>query len=68
MYPTLYDAILDIFGISIPAFKIVMMFGFWVAVAFLAANWVMTLELKRYEKEGKISARKLPKVAPNPVI
>jgi phosphatidylglycerol:prolipoprotein diacylglycerol transferase len=68
MYPTLYDAVLDIFGISIPAFKIVMMFGFWVAIAFLAANWVMTLELKRYEKEGKITSSQRPKVAANPVI
>ena len=56
MYPTLYDAVLDIFGISIPAFKIVMMFGFFVALAFLVASWVMTLEFKRYEKEGKVSA------------
>lgn len=68
MYPTLYDAILDIFGISIPAFKIVMMFGFWVAIAFLAANWVMTLEMKRYEKEGKISAAQRLKSAPNALV
>ncbi len=60
MYPTLYDAVLDIFGISIPAFKIVMMFGFFVALAFLAANYVMTLELKRYEAEGKIKAFQQP--------
>ena len=56
MYPTLYHAVLDIFGLSIPAFKIVMMFGFFVALAFLAASWVMTLEFKRYEAEGKVSA------------
>lgn len=54
MYPTLYDAVLDIFGISIPAFKIVMMFGFFVALAFVAANCAMTQEVKRYEAEGKI--------------
>ncbi|PCJ64106.1 MAG: diacylglyceryl transferase [Bacteroidetes bacterium] len=56
MYPTLYHAVLDIFGIEIGFFKIVMMFGFFVALGFLAANWVMTLELKRYEAEGKIKA------------
>jgi len=65
MYPTLYDAVLDIFGLSIPAFKIVMMFGFFVALAFLAANWAMTLEFKRYEEEGKISAFQKPVAKPN---
>ena len=54
MYATLYHAFLDLFGVSIPIFKIVMMFGFFVALAFLAASWVMTLDMKRYEKEGVI--------------
>jgi prolipoprotein diacylglyceryl transferase len=65
MYPTLYDAVLDIFGLSIPAFKIVMMFGFFVALAFLAASWVMTLEFKRYEKEGKVSSLQKAVAKPN---
>jgi prolipoprotein diacylglyceryltransferase len=65
MYPTLYDAVLDIFGISIPAFKLVMMFGFFVALAFLAASWVMTLEVKRYEAEGKIKAFEKAIAKPN---
>lgn len=65
MYPTLYHAILDIFGIEVPLFKIVMMFGFFVALAFLAASWVMTLELKRYEAEGKINAYQKPVAKPN---
>lgn len=54
MYPTIYDAVLDLFGLSIPALKIVMTFGFFVAMAFLAAYQAMTLELKRKEKEGVI--------------
>ena len=54
MYATLYHAFLDLFGVSIPIFKIVMMFGFFVALAFLAASWVMSLDMKRYEKEGVI--------------
>ena len=65
MYPTLYDAIKDLFGIEIPAFKIVMMFGFFVALGFLAANWAMTLELKRREENGEISAFEKPVTAPN---
>ena len=56
MYPTLYHAVLDVFGISIPAFKIVMMFGFFVALAFLAASWVITLEFKRLEEEGVLKS------------
>jgi phosphatidylglycerol:prolipoprotein diacylglycerol transferase len=67
MYPTLYDAVKDLFGLEIPAFKIVMMFGFFVALAFLAANWVMTLELKRREKTGELKPIEKPVAALNPV-
>ena len=67
MYPTLYHAIKDIFGIEIPGLKIVMMFGFFVALAFLAANWVMTLELKRKEKNGEIKPFTRPVYAPNKI-
>lgn len=56
MYPTLYHAVLDLFGVSVPAFKIVMMFGFFVALAFLAASWVITLEFKRLEKDGVLKS------------
>ncbi len=52
MYPTLYHAIKDLFGFDIPILQIANMFGFFVAIAFLAANYVMTLELRRKEKEG----------------
>jgi phosphatidylglycerol:prolipoprotein diacylglycerol transferase len=67
MYPTLYDAVLDLFGLSIPPFKIVMMFGFFVALAFLAANWVMTLEFKRKEALGEVKAFQKPVEKPNAV-
>ena len=65
MYPTLYDAVLDIFGISIPAFKIVMMFGFFVALAFLVTSWVMTLEIKRKEADGTLKPFQKPVEKPN---
>lgn len=55
MYATLYHAVKDLFGLEIPFLKVVMTFGFFVAMAFLAAHWVMTLELKRKEKEGILS-------------
>jgi phosphatidylglycerol:prolipoprotein diacylglycerol transferase len=65
MYPTLYHAIKDLFGLDIPAFKIVMMFGFFVAIGFLAAIWSMTSEFKRREKNGEISAFNKPVKEPN---
>ncbi|CAN5153309.1 hypothetical protein BH09BAC5_BH09BAC5_03840 [soil metagenome] len=52
MYPTIYDAIKDIFGISIPAFKLLQSFGFFVAISFLLCAWAFAKELGRKEKEG----------------
>lgn len=52
MYPTLYHVIQDIFGLEISILKIANTFGLFVALSFLAANYIMTLELKRKEKEG----------------
>lgn len=52
MYPTLYDALKDLFGISIPILQIANTFGFFVAISFIITNYVMTLELKRKENEG----------------
>lgn len=54
MYPNLYYAFQDLFGLSIPALKMLQSFGFFVALAFLAANYTFTLELKRKENEGKV--------------
>ncbi len=52
MYPTLYDALKDLFGISIPILQIANTFGFFVAISFIITNYVMTLELRRKENEG----------------
>jgi phosphatidylglycerol:prolipoprotein diacylglycerol transferase len=52
MYPSLYYAFKDLFGVDLPFLKMFQMFGFFVAVAFVAAAFVWTLELKRKEKEG----------------
>ncbi len=61
MYPTIYDAIKDLFGFNIPALQVANTFGFFVAVGFLVANYVMTLELRRKEEEGilKSSVQKM---------
>ncbi|MFB6453669.1 prolipoprotein diacylglyceryl transferase [Chitinophaga sp. Hz27] len=52
MYPNLYYAFKDLLGLEIPFFKLFQTFGFFVAIAFLAAAYVLTQELKRREKLG----------------
>ena len=54
MYPTLYDLVLDLFGLSIPPFKLVQSFGMMVALAFMAASMNLAAELRRKEREGLI--------------
>jgi phosphatidylglycerol:prolipoprotein diacylglycerol transferase len=53
MYPTISHLLFDLFEINIPL--PIQTFGFWVAIAFLAASFVITKELKRKEKEGHLS-------------
>lgn len=57
MYPNLYYALHDWFGWKIDAFKIFYTFGIFVAIAFIVAAWVLTLELKRKEKLGLLGFR-----------
>ena len=49
MYPTVSHFINDIFNVNIPL--PIQMFGLWVAVAFIIASWLLTIELKRKENE-----------------
>ena len=55
MYPTISHLLFDLFGIKIPL--PIQTFGFWVAIAFLAASYVITKELKRKEEEGFLNSR-----------
>lgn len=50
MYPTISHLINDLFGLNIPL--PIQTFGLWVAIAFLAAAWIISIELKRKECEG----------------
>jgi phosphatidylglycerol:prolipoprotein diacylglycerol transferase len=58
MYPTLYDLVLDLFGIPISPFKLVQSFGMMVALAFLAASMDLKSELKRKEEQGLLQSVK----------
>ena len=52
MYPNLYYAFKDIFGIELSGLKLVNSFGFFVAIAFIICAWVLTLELRRKQQQG----------------
>jgi len=65
MYPTLYDFLLDIFGDSIEFLsflKVVNSFGFFVAISFIISSWILGKELKRKEREGKLSSFKVKEI------
>ena len=57
MYPNLYYAIKDWFGIDINAFKIFYTFGIFVACSFLSAAFFLSKELKRKENLGLLVPR-----------
>jgi phosphatidylglycerol---prolipoprotein diacylglyceryl transferase len=52
MYPNLYYAFRDLFGVEWNFLRFVNSFGFFVAISFLAAAWILTLELKRKQRAG----------------
>jgi prolipoprotein diacylglyceryl transferase len=52
MYPNLYYAFRDLFGVEWPFLRFVNSFGFFVAMAFLAGAAVLANELKRKSKLG----------------
>lgn len=55
MYPNLYYAFKDLFGVELSGLKLVNSFGFFVALSFIAAAVVLTAELKRKSKEGLLT-------------
>lgn len=63
-YPTISDFLRDALGIDIPLG--IFSFGFFVALGFLAAAWVMLLELRRKEKQGIFEGEKVTVVHGKP--
>jgi phosphatidylglycerol:prolipoprotein diacylglycerol transferase len=59
MYPTLYHAFLDLFGIDIPFLKLLNSFGFFVALAFITASYILKLEMRRMETLGIFPNQKI---------
>jgi phosphatidylglycerol:prolipoprotein diacylglycerol transferase len=55
MYPSIYYAVKDLFGIDWPGLKMVQSFGFFVALAFLVSAYFWTKELRRKENEGLLN-------------
>ena len=52
MYPNLYFALKDFFNIDLPWLKLINSFGFFVAISFVLAAWVLTLELRRKQSQN----------------
>ena len=63
MYPTISHLIYDLFGVHIPL--PIQTFGFWVAMAFISAAGIITIELKRKESEGLINSFKSKEIIGN---
>lgn len=57
MYPNLYYLFKDWFGLKIEFLKILNTFGLMVAIAFIAAAYTLSLELKRKEKQNLLFPR-----------
>ncbi|MGL6067768.1 MAG: diacylglyceryl transferase, partial [Sediminibacterium sp.] len=52
MYPNLYYAFKDLFGIQLEGLKLINSFGFFVALSFIISAWILSIELKRKQGLG----------------
>jgi phosphatidylglycerol---prolipoprotein diacylglyceryl transferase len=57
MYPNLYYAFKDLFGVNWNGLRFINSFGFFVALSFLAAAYILTIELKRKERAGLLTGQ-----------
>ncbi len=66
MYPNLYYLFKDLFGLSLPALKIINTFGFCVAISFLGCAWLLIKELKRRQALGLFTYKEVTITAGEP--
>lgn len=66
MYPNLYFAFKDLFGVEWNFLRFVNSFGFFVAIAFILAAIVLTAELKRKSREGLLQPTEMQVVVGRP--
>lgn len=59
MYPNLYFAFKDLFGVEWPFLRFVNSFGFFVAIAFILSAIVLAAELKRKSSEGLLQPKEM---------
>ena len=59
MFPNLYYACKELFGIEIPLLKIINTAGLFVALAFIPAAWLWKKEMKRRELTGALKPGKI---------
>lgn len=57
MYASLYELFDDWFGIKFGPLRILHTFGFFMALSFLAAAWILSKELHRKEDEGLLKPK-----------
>lgn len=57
MYPNLYFAFKDLFGLDWPFLRFINSFGFFVALSFIISAFVLAKELRRKEAEGLLHGK-----------
>jgi phosphatidylglycerol---prolipoprotein diacylglyceryl transferase len=66
MYPNLYYAFKDIFGVEWPFFRFVNSFGFFVAIAFILGAVVLAAELRRKSRQGLLQPTEMQVIVGQP--
>lgn len=66
MYPNLYYAFKDLFGVEWTVLRFVNSFGFFVAIAFILAAITLAKELKRKSKEGLLHPTEMTVIVGKP--
>ena len=66
MYPNLYYAFKDLFGVEWSALRFVNSFGFFVAISFIVSAVVLASELRRKSKEGLFQPTEMPVMVGQP--